>query len=90
VSRDQAVLIAKNAAKTFTYTSNGAQVTNLQVLDNPIAVEFNPHPKQVNSLTLYPYWFITLYLDKTYPGSVTELTVGVWADTGKIDNMQAK
>jgi len=84
VSQDQAILIAKNAAKTFSWNANGTQVTNFQVLDNPISALFYPHPK-TGYLTLYPYWVVTLYLDKTYPGDVNQLSVGVWADTGKVE-----
>jgi hypothetical protein len=40
-------------------------------------------------LTLVPYWFITLYLDKEYAGGVNSITVGVWADTGEVANIQA-
>jgi hypothetical protein len=40
-------------------------------------------------LTLYPYWYVTLYLDKTYPGGVSEIGVGVWADTGQVASIQA-
>ncbi|HTY75743.1 MAG TPA: winged helix-turn-helix domain-containing protein [Candidatus Nanoarchaeia archaeon] len=84
VSQDQAILIAKNAAKTFSWNANGTQVTNFQILDNPISVIFYPHPK-TGYLTLYPYWVVTLYLDKAYPGDVNQLSVGIWADTGKVE-----
>jgi DNA-binding transcriptional ArsR family regulator len=84
VSQDQAILVAKNAAKTFSWNTNGSQVTNFQVLDNPIFAVFYPHPK-TGYLTLYPYWVVTLYLDKTYPGGVNQISVGIWADTGKVE-----
>ena len=88
ISQDQAVLIAKNAAKNYSWNANGTQVTNFEILDNPVSAQFYPHPKTEN-LTLYPYWYVTLYLDKTYPGGVSEIAVGVWADTGQVANIQA-
>jgi DNA-binding transcriptional ArsR family regulator len=89
ISEDQAVLIAKNAAKSYSWSANGIQVTNFQVLENPVSAQFYPKPQQSDVLTLYPYWYVTLYLDKTYPGGVNQIAVGVWADTGQISSIQA-
>jgi hypothetical protein len=30
-----------------------------------------------------------LYLDRDYPGGINSIAVGVWADTGKVANIQA-
>ncbi len=89
VTRDQAVQIAKNAVKDFTWTAGGEKVSNFTVLDNPVTAEFYPHTRPDNSVTLYPYWYVTLHLDKTYPGNVNVIAVGVWADTGEVANKQA-
>lgn len=89
ISKDQAVLIAKNAAKSYSWNANGTQVTNFQILDNPVSAQFYPKPRASDVLTLYPYWYVALYLDKTYPGGVSEIAVGVWADTGQIASIQA-
>jgi DNA-binding transcriptional ArsR family regulator len=88
VSKDQAVQIAKNAAKTFSWNASGVKVSNFEILDNPVSAEFYPHPRK-EALTLIPYWYVTLYLDKTYPGGVNVMAVGVWADTGEVTNIQA-
>jgi hypothetical protein len=48
---------------------------------------FFPHPR-TDLLTLVPYWYVTLYLDKEYPGGVNSISVGVWADTGEVANIQ--
>lgn len=88
ISRDQAVLAAKNAAKAFSWSANGTQITDFQIMDNPVSVVFYPFSR-TDPLTLYPYWYVTLYLDKTYPGGVSDITVGVWADTGNIENIKA-
>jgi hypothetical protein len=88
VSREQAIQIARNAAKNFEWNANGVQVTNFNVLAAPVSAVFFPHPR-TELLTLVPYWFVTLYLDKEYPGGVNSITVGVWADTGEVANIQA-
>jgi DNA-binding transcriptional ArsR family regulator len=89
ISKDQAVLIAKNAAKTFSWTANGMKVTSFQVLDNPVSAQFYPKPGDTDVFTLYPYWYVTLYLDKAYPNDVTQIAVGVWADSGKVASIDA-
>jgi DNA-binding transcriptional ArsR family regulator len=89
ISKDQAVLIAKNAAKTYSWTANGMQVTNFQVLDTPVSAQFYPKPGDTDIFTLYPYWYVTLYLDKAYPDGVTQIAVGVWADSGKVASITA-
>ncbi len=88
VSREQAILIARNAAKSFSWNASGVQVSNFEILDNPVSAEFYPHPRS-DYLTLIPYWYVILYLDKTYPGNVSEIAVGVWADTGVVANIRA-
>jgi hypothetical protein len=88
ISKEQAIQIARNAAKSFTWNASGVQVSNFNVLDEPVSAVFFPHPR-TEPLTLFPYWYVTLYLDKTYPGGVNSIAVGVWADTGEIANIQA-
>jgi hypothetical protein len=88
VSREQAIQIARNAAKTFQWNASGVQVSNFNVLAEPVSAVFFPHPR-TESLTLVPYWYITLYLDREYPGGVNSISVGVWADNGEVANIQA-
>jgi hypothetical protein len=88
ITREQAIQIARNIAKNFAWNANGEQVTNFNVLAEPVSAVFFPHPR-TETLTLVPYWFVTLYLDKEYPGGVNSITVGVWADTGEVANIQA-
>jgi hypothetical protein len=33
---------------------------------------------------LRPYWYVKLYLNQTYPGSVKGLTIFVWANSGEV------
>jgi DNA-binding transcriptional ArsR family regulator len=89
ISEDQAVLIAKNAAEGYSWIANGKQVSAFQILDSPLLAQFYPKPQASDVFTLYPYWYVTLYLDKTYPGGVSQIAVGVWADTGEVSSIQA-
>jgi DNA-binding transcriptional ArsR family regulator len=87
-SKDQAILIAKDESQRFTWTSNGTEVTDFRILDGPVSAEFYPHPRD-EKMTLYPYWYVTLHLDKVYSGGVSVIAVGVWADTGEVANIEA-
>jgi hypothetical protein len=84
ISRDQAILAAKDAIRNFSWSADGVQVTNFNIIDNQISVVFSSKTK-TDPLTLYPYWLVTLPLDQTYPGGVNSLAAGVWADTGQVD-----
>ena len=88
VSKEQAIQIARDAAKNFRWIADGAQVSNFNVLAQPVSAEFFPHAR-TDFLTLVPYWYVTLYLDAEYPGGVNSITVGIWADTGEVANIQA-
>ncbi len=84
VSSEQAVTIAKNNVKDFTWTVGDAEVTGFVVLDKPVSVQLVPHPME-KTLTLKPYWFVILELDKVYPGGVNRIGIGLWADTGEVN-----
>ncbi len=86
VSSDQAIQLAINAVKGYSWTANGTTVSNFTVLSTPVSVIFHPNTK--NGLALYPQWTVTLYLDKVYPGGVDSITVEIWADTGDIAQIQ--
>ena len=86
VTQDQAVTIAKNYAKTLTWTIDSKQVTGFTALD-PVSIQLVPHPRN-DSVALIPYWYVVLPLDKTYSGGINEVTVGVFADNGEVADVQ--
>jgi DNA-binding transcriptional ArsR family regulator len=89
VSSEQAVALARNAVKDFKWRADdGTEVSSFTVLDSPVSVVFHPTQRE-EYLTLVPYWYVTLYLDKVYPGGVNRIGVGVWADTGQIADTTA-
>jgi hypothetical protein len=82
ISEEQAIQIAKNYARTFSYKQYGETVSNFTVLDSIAIAKINLDDRGNN--TLYPLWNIQLPLDKMYPGGVTAFRVLMWADTGEI------
>jgi len=87
ISSERAIEIARNAASGFTWTTDdGTTVSNFNVLTQPVTATFHPAPRD-EPLALVPYWQVTLYLDKDYPGGVNRLAVGVWADTGAVSEI---
>jgi hypothetical protein len=87
VDREAAIQIARNAVKDFTWNANGQEVFGYKVLQDPVSAVFHPIPRE-DPLALIPCWYVTLYLDNVYPTNVNRITVGVWADTGKIETIK--
>jgi hypothetical protein len=58
-------------------------VSGFSVLEEPVSAVFHPTLRE-EGLALVPYWEVTLYLDKAYPGGVNRLVVGIWADNGEV------
>ena len=86
-SRQQAIDIAQNYAPTLTWTIGGEQVSHFSVAGQPFSVQLVPHTRG-NSLELIPYWYIEMSLTATYAGGINEVTVGIYADTGKVVDVQ--
>ena len=83
ISREQAIAIAMEAIKNYSYRmSDDWVVTGFNVTENKITANLMPTVKEGN--TLYPAWSVTLPLNGTWPGSVTELLVKIWADNGEV------
>lgn len=89
VSMEDAVRIAKEAIKNFTYTAADEKgetvvVGNFRVLDEPLYVDLGTDYRGKDYYTLYPFWEVFLCLDTMYLGGVTGLRVLIWADTGEV------
>jgi hypothetical protein len=87
VSREQAIELAKNYVKTLTYNLEGQQVSGFTVADEPLSVQLVPHTRG-NSVALFPYWYIELKLNQIYAGGRNVITVGIYADTQQIADVQ--
>jgi DNA-binding transcriptional ArsR family regulator len=88
ISMEEAVEIAMNRAMEFSWTAEGTQVTDFTILEDPISVSLLPHGREDDPLALVPYWYVTVQLDKFYPGGINSIGVGLWADTGEINDIQ--
>ncbi len=86
VDQNQAVEIAKDHVESMTWTLNGTEVSGFTPTDT-VSVEMLPHPRGY-SVALVPYWYVVVNLDTTYPGGLNMAAVGVWADTGKVADVQ--
>jgi hypothetical protein len=83
ISKEQATAIAMEAIKNYSYRmSDDWVVTGFNVTTANIIANLIPTAKENN--ILYPSWSVTLPLNGTWPGSVTELLVGIWAGSGEI------
>ncbi len=87
VSREQAIEIAKNHVKTLTYNIEGQQVSGFTVVEEPLSVQLVPHTRG-NSVALVPYWYVELELNQIYAGGRNVVTVGIYADTSQIADVQ--
>ncbi len=98
LSSEEAVAIALNAAKNFSWEAVGTEDGTVTVSDFRIKSVLNTTLSYLNygeassarggdPFALYPSWYVPLGFDKVYPGCVTGLTVGVWADTGEVSEI---
>jgi DNA-binding transcriptional ArsR family regulator len=83
ISEEEAINIAINGAKDFSWTVGGVEIKDFIILEETVSVELWPHMRD-EPAALIPYWYVTFKLDKTYPGNINSLGVGIWADTGEI------
>jgi hypothetical protein len=83
ISEEQAKKIAMDAIKTYSYNmSDDWVVTGFNVTEEQVIAVLQPQTKE--STVLYPAWSVTLPLNGTWPGSVRELLVEIWADSGEV------
>ena len=88
VGSDEAIQIARDAMKGFTWKGNNGQaVSGYKVLQEPVSAVFQPAPRE-DPLTLIPCWYVTLYLDNVYPTNVNRIAVSIWADTGIVQQIK--
>jgi hypothetical protein len=88
VSKEQAISIAKDRARSFSYKVGNTTISNMTVLDKSefMRAELTMQPREN---ALYPHWELLLPLDQLYPGMTTSIRVTLWADTGEISSIKA-
>jgi len=82
-SEQEAIQIALEHAKEYSWTVDNIEITDFVVIEEPESVNLWPHIRD-EPLDLIPYWYVVFRLDKVYPGNVNSIGIGIWADTGKI------
>jgi DNA-binding transcriptional ArsR family regulator len=87
VSQEQAVSIAEDYVKTLTWNIEGKSVSNFTVVDPPLSVQMVPHTRG-NSVALIPYWYVEMRLGSIYAGGINEVTVGIYADSNQVADVQ--
>jgi len=82
ISEQEAIQIATEHARNYSWEVGNETISNANVLDTPVIANLSLQNRGNN--ILYPYWNIWLPLDKIYPGGVTSFHVTIWADTGEV------
>jgi DNA-binding transcriptional ArsR family regulator len=88
ISKPQAILIAEDAASSFSWNSEGTLVNNFTLVLSGVSVTSSPHPREPSSTALIPLYFIVFPLDKTYPGQINSISVEVWGDNGQVGTIK--
>jgi hypothetical protein len=83
VSKDEAVNIALNQSKTFSYTYEDQVIADFKIAENKINAQLKTSNRS-EPLTVYPVWVVDLPLTEWYPGYVSYLEVALWADSGEV------
>jgi hypothetical protein len=83
VSKEQAISMALNTAKDFSYKYNGQLIDNLTYVESAIRTELRSNVRDTPTL-FYPCWLVDLPLNSIYPGAIYYVEVKIWADTGQI------
>lgn len=87
ISKEEAINIAVEYAKNYSWTVNGEVINNFTLVEESAYAELYPHSRE-EPLALIPYWYVTIPLDRVYPDRVDRLAVGLWADTGEVSICQ--
>jgi hypothetical protein len=83
ISKEQAVKIAMEYIKNYSYKiAEDVWISDFNVTEDRTVAHLVTTVRESN--VLYLYWSITLYLNQTYPGSVTSIALGIWADSGEV------
>jgi hypothetical protein len=86
INSAQAETIAKTYVADMSWTINGTTVHGISI-QRIVSSELLPHPHS-DSVALVPYWYVVLELSQTYAGGFDRASVGVWADTGEVADVQ--
>jgi hypothetical protein len=83
VSKEQAIANAMNYLESYSYLMHGGvKMSGFNVTEERTIAELRCAVR--NSSVLYPFWWVKLFLNQTYPGNIGAFIVKVWADFGEV------
>lgn len=88
ISREEAVSIALERVKSYSYPYNDEKITGFEIVEEQIRSK----PSFLNRterMVLYPCWIVDLPLNRIYPDSVAYIKVLIWADKGEVISCEA-
>ena len=86
VNQSEALQIAEQAAEAYSFTYDNMTLSHF-VLSNATNAVMCDLQMQPRNGSLYPLYGFSLGLSRMYTGGITELQVGVWADTGQVSEV---
>ena len=82
ISQTQAINIAQQYMKTYSYTlDDGTVVNQFNVTSITAGLNFSPRN---NATTIYPCWNMQVNLNDSFPPTVYAIQLYVWADSGQV------
>jgi hypothetical protein len=87
ISKEEAIILSHKYVENLTWTIGNEKVTNFNIVEEGTNPELLTRTRY-DTLKLYPYWYVLLYLDDLYPGNVRHIQVMFWADTGELIDCQ--
>ena len=82
ISKEQAINIAIEYVKTYSYVVGAYHVSGLNVNESRTVAKSTCGIR--NSSVLYPMWHVIVFLDRVYPGSIKAFQVVLWAKSGEV------
>jgi hypothetical protein len=90
ITKEEAVDIAMKYIGKFSYTGitgdyekpTYVQISGFNISEDQTTAELSTQTR--NSSALFPYWKVTLNLNKFYPGNIYAFEVRIWADAGQV------
>ncbi len=87
ISKEKAINTAMECVKNYSYIMhNNSRISGFNVVEDRTIAELTCAVSNSTSL-LYPVWNVRLFLNQTYPGSVNNFLITIWAGSGEVHNI---
>jgi hypothetical protein len=88
ISEEEAVNIALERVKSFSYQYADKEITDFNIVTEKINSRTG-FQNRTDRMVMYPCYIVDLPLDAIYPGSVAYIEVWIWADSGEVVSCEA-